>query len=60
MIELRGRSLILFVIAMIAATVLTGEATFYVITRVVFDDTNGPLTKAGRLSPEQQRAGGKN
>jgi len=51
------RSVILFVIAMIAATGLTIEATYYVITRLVaFYDPNDPLTKAGGLSPEQQGA----
>ena len=53
MIELSGRSFILFVIAMIAATALTIEGTYYVIERFVFNDTNDPLAKAGGLSPEQ-------
>jgi hypothetical protein len=51
------RSVILFVIAMIAATAFTIEGTYYVITRLVaFYDPNDPLTKSGGLSPEQQGA----
>jgi hypothetical protein len=50
-------SVIPFVIAMIAATALTIEETYYVITHLVaFNDPSDPLTRAGGLSPEQQRA----
>jgi hypothetical protein len=51
-----GRSVILFIIAMIAATVLTGEATYYVITRFVFDDQNDPLAKVRGMSLDQKKA----
>jgi hypothetical protein len=36
------RSVILFVIAMIAATALTIAGTYYLIARFVFNDTNAP------------------
>jgi hypothetical protein len=40
---------------MVAATAITIEGTYYVLHRFVLSDPNDPLTKAGGLSPEQER-----
>jgi hypothetical protein len=61
MIIRRRFSVILFIIAAIAATALTIEGTLYAITHhAAFYNPNDPLTKAGGLSPEQQKALRKN
>jgi hypothetical protein len=42
---------------MIAATVLTVEATYYFINTFGPEDKNDPIIKAGGLSPAQKEVG---
>jgi hypothetical protein len=49
------RTVVIIAIAMIVAAALTIEGTYFVLKTFVFDP-NDPLTKAGGLSPEQERA----
>jgi hypothetical protein len=55
------RTIILIVLAMIAAATLTVEGTYLILDAFVLHDPNDPLTKAGGLSPKQDtvRAKGK-
>jgi hypothetical protein len=55
--NLKKRTIVIIAIAIIAATALTIEGTYYVITHLTaFYNPNDPLSKSGGLSPEQQRA----
>jgi hypothetical protein len=40
---------------MIAATALTVEGTYYILKTFVIGNPNDPLTRAGGLSPLQER-----
>ena len=51
------RSIIIFIIVMIAATALTVEGTYYVLEKFVFKDANAPIVKAGGLTPGQKDLG---
>jgi flagellar basal body-associated protein FliL len=51
------RSIIIFIIVMIAATALTVEGTYYVLEKFVFKDANDPIVKAGGLTPVQKEVG---
>ena len=51
------RSIIIFIIVMIAATALTVEGTYYVLEKIVFKDANDPIVKAGGLTPVQKEVG---
>jgi hypothetical protein len=55
--EFSKRSIIIFIIVMIAATALTVEGTYYALKTFVFDDANDPLVEAGGLSPDQKELG---
>ena len=57
MVEFSKRSIVIFVIVMIAATFLTIEGTYYAVKTFVFDDANDPMVKAGGLSPDQKEVG---
>jgi hypothetical protein len=50
------REVVLFVLVMILATALTVWGTLYVLKTFVLGNRNDPLTKAGGLSPMQERA----
>ena len=49
------REIVFFVLAMIAATALTVEGTYYILKTFVIGNPNDPLTKAGGLSSRQER-----
>ena len=55
--EFSKRSIIIFIIVMIAATALTVEGTYYVLEKFVFKDANDPIVKAGGLTPVQKEVG---
>ena len=56
MVEFSRRSIIIFIIIMIAATVLTVEGTYYALKTFVFDASD-PIVKAGGLSSDQKEFG---
>jgi hypothetical protein len=56
-VEFSKRSIIIFIIVMIAATVLTVEGTYYALKTFVFDDANDPIVKGGGLTPDQKELG---
>jgi hypothetical protein len=56
-VEFRKRSIVIFIIVMIAATVLTVEGTFCALKIFVLDNPNGPITTAGGLTPDQKELG---
>jgi hypothetical protein len=56
MYEFSKRSIIIFFIFMIVATVLTVEGTYYAVKTFIFD-SNDPMVKAGGLSPDQKELG---
>jgi hypothetical protein len=49
------REIVLFILVMIAATALTVEGTYYILKTFVIGNPNDPLTRAGGLSPLQER-----
>jgi hypothetical protein len=51
--EFTKREMVLFILAMIAATALTVEGTYYILKTFVISNPNDPLTKAGGLSSPQ-------
>jgi hypothetical protein len=55
--EFSKRTIVIFIIVMIAATVLTVEGTYYALKTFVLDDTNDPITTAGGLTPAQKELG---
>ncbi|WP_424619676.1 hypothetical protein [Bradyrhizobium sp.] len=55
--EFSKRSIIIFIIVMIAATALTVEGTYYALKIFVMDNPNDPITTAGGLTPEQKEPG---
>ena len=55
--EFSRRSIIIFIIVMIAATVLTVEGTYYALKIFVLDNPNDPITTAGGLTPAQKDLG---
>jgi hypothetical protein len=55
--ELGKRTIVLIILAMIAAAALTIEGTYLVLKIFVLDNPNDPLTKAGGLSPDQNAKG---
>jgi hypothetical protein len=48
------RETVLFVLVMIVATILTVEATNFILKTFVIGNPNDPLTKAGGLSTSQE------
>jgi hypothetical protein len=50
-LEFSRRSIILIVLAMIAAAALTVEGTYLILNAFVLHDPNDPLTKAGGFPP---------
>ena len=56
-VEFRKRSIIIFIIVMIAATVLTVEGVYFALKTFVLDDTNDPIATAGGLTPAQKELG---
>ena len=48
--EFSKRSIIIFIIVMIAATALTVEGTYYALKIFVMDNPNDPITTAGGLT----------
>ena len=52
-VEFSKRSIIIFIIVMIAATVLTIEGTYYALKIFVFDNANDPIAGGG-LTPERR------
>jgi hypothetical protein len=52
--EFGRRTIILIVLAMIAAAALTIEGTYLILNALVAHDSKDPLTKAGGLSSEQK------
>jgi hypothetical protein len=56
-VEFSKRSIFIFIIVMIVATVLTVEGTYYVLKIFVLDNPNDPITTAGGLTPEQEKVG---
>ena len=56
-VEFSKRSIIIFIIVMIAATVLTVEGTYYALKIFVLDNPNDPITTAGGLTPEPEGIG---
>ena len=55
--DLSKRTIVLIILAMIAAAGLTIEGTYLVLNIFVLDNPNDPLTKAGGLSPDQKAKG---
>ena len=55
--EFSKRSIIIFIIVMIAATALTVEGVYFAPKTFVLDNPNDPITKAGGLTPEQKELG---
>lgn len=55
--EFSKRTIVLIVLAMIAAAALTIEGTYLVLENFVLDNPNDPLTKTGGLSPDQNAKG---
>jgi hypothetical protein len=53
--EFSKREIGLFVLVMIVATILTVEATNFILKTFVIGNPNDPLTKAGGLSTSQER-----
>jgi hypothetical protein len=53
--EFSKREIGFFILAMIAATVVTVEGTYYILKTFVVGNPNDPLTKAGGLSSQQER-----
>jgi hypothetical protein len=50
-----NRTVALLVLAVIAATALTVEVTYFILDWCVLHNPNDPLTKAGGLSPAQKQ-----
>jgi hypothetical protein len=48
-------SIALLVFAVVAATALTVEVTYFILDRFVLHNSNDPLTKARGLSPAQEQ-----
>jgi hypothetical protein len=46
---------VLFLLVVLVATFVTIEGTFFVLKTLVIGSPNDPLTKAGGLSPFQER-----
>jgi hypothetical protein len=55
--EFSGRTIVLYVFAMIAATALTIEGTYLILNAYVLHDPSDPLTKAGGCHLSRRRAG---
>jgi len=53
--ESSKREIVLFVLVMIVATILTVEATNFILKTFVIGNPNDQLTKAGGLSTSQER-----
>jgi hypothetical protein len=54
-VEFSKRSIIIFIIVMIVATVLTVEGTYYALKTFVLENPNDdPITKSGGLTPAQK------
>jgi len=49
------REIVLFLLVVLVATFVTIEGTFFVLKTLVIGSPNDPLTKAGGLSPFQER-----
>ena len=49
------REIVLFIFVMMVATFVTVEATLFVVKTLVIGNPNDPLTRAGGLSPFQER-----
>ena len=54
--EFSGRTIVLIILAMIAAAALTVEGTYLVLNTFVLHDQNDPLMKAGGRSQSWNRA----
>lgn len=54
--EFTKREIVLFVLVMMVATFLTVEGTLFVLKTFVLNKPSDPPTKAGGLSPFQDRA----
>ena len=50
-----SRTIALLVLAVIAATALTVEVTYFILDRFVLHNPNDPFAKAGGLSPAQKQ-----
>jgi hypothetical protein len=50
-----SRTIASLVLAVIAATALTVEVTYFILDRFVLHNPNDPFAKAGGLSPAQKR-----
>jgi len=53
--EFSKREIVLVILVMIVATILTVEATNFILKTFVLGSPNDPLTKAGGLSTSQER-----
>ena len=53
--EFSKREIVLFILVMIVATILTVEATNFILKTFVLGSPNDPLTKGGGLSTSQER-----
>jgi hypothetical protein len=51
------RTIVLIILALIAAAALTIEGTYLILNAFVLHDPSDPLTKAGGLLPEQKAKG---
>jgi hypothetical protein len=52
-----ARTIVLTILAMIAAAALTIEGTYLILNAFVLHDPSDPLTKSGGLSPEKNARG---
>jgi hypothetical protein len=53
--KISNRTIALLVFAVVAATALTVEVTYFILDRFVLHNPNDPLTKARGLSPAQKQ-----
>ena len=51
------RTIVLIILALIAAAALTIEGTYLILNAFVLHDPSDPLTQAGGLSPKQKAKG---
>jgi hypothetical protein len=51
------RTIVVIILALIAAAALTIEGSYLVLKTFVLHDPSDPLTRAGGLSPEQKAKG---
>jgi flagellar basal body-associated protein FliL len=53
-VEFSKRSIIIFIIVLIAATALTVEGVYFALKTFVLENPDDPITKAGGSTPEQK------